>query len=67
VLKEAQVPKVESWVYKAPAKKSCLDPGKKEYTVKELEDERDCQAEYAKKLEYRHQTLSKVLQELEGK
>lgn len=62
-----EAPKVESWVYQKPKSASCLDPGKKEYEVKELEKALSCKDTYIQKLEYRHGTLSGVLKEIEKK
>lgn len=67
LLKEAEVPKVQGWVLERPAKPSCLDPGKKDYSVEELEKARDCERTYTEKLEYRHGALSKVVKEIEKK
>lgn len=67
MLKEAEVPKVQGWVHQKPAKASCLDPGKKDYAVEELEKALGCKDQYIEKLEYRHGTLSKVVKEIEKK
>lgn len=67
VLKEAEKPRVESWVYEKPRGKVCLDPGKKDYTVQELETANSCKDEYIERLEYRHGTLSRTLKEMEKK
>ena len=67
MLKEAEVPKVQEWVLEKPKRVSCLDPGKKEYTVAELEKARDCDGQYTEKLEYRHGALAKIVKEQEKK
>ncbi len=67
MLKEAEKPKVQAWVYEKPKTAPCLDPGKKDYPVDELEKAITCKDAYIERLEYRHGTLSKTLKEIEKK
>ncbi len=61
---ESQGPKVEGWVRKKPVKESCLDPGKKEYEVVELESALHCKDRNLEKLEKRFDTLNKATEQV---
>ncbi len=57
--------KVDPVLRLAPRESSCLDPGKKKYTVKELEDALGCKDLYTAKLKSRFYSLAKATEELE--
>ncbi len=57
--------KVDPTLRLAPKETSCLDPGKKSYTVKELEAAIGCKDLYTAKLKSRFYSLAKATEELE--
>lgn len=61
LLKEAEKPRVAGWLLSAPPKAVCLDPGKKEYEVPELEAANTCKDAYIAKLESRSASQAKAL------
>ena len=67
VYKAAPGPKVAGWLLQAPKRQSCLDPGKKEYEVKDLEAAYSCKEAEAEKTRGQLQSLQKVLKEHEAK
>lgn len=65
VLKEAARPKVAGWLLSPPGKTSCLDPGKKEYTVDELRASYLCSEKQAEKVRGQLGSLQKVVKGLD--
>lgn len=63
VVKPAPAPKVAEWMLKVPGKTSCLDPGKKDYEVKELESAYTCQGKDLEKTRGQLLSLQKVVKE----
>ncbi len=53
-------PKVAGWVRLKPKKESCLDPGKKDYGVEELELALQCNERNLEKLEKRFDGLNEA-------
>ena len=57
---KAPAVKLDATLRVAPKEPSCLDPGKKEYEVKELEEALACREAYAKKLRSRFNSLARA-------
>ncbi len=65
MLKAAPQPKVAEWLLRAPGKPSCLDPGKKDYEVKELEAAYGCRDADSGKVRAQLNSLQKVVKDLQ--
>ena len=61
--KATPAPKVAEWMMKSPPEPSCLDPGKKDYEVNELEAAYGCKDADARKVRGQLYSLQKVVKE----